>query len=196
MHNSPATARPIKHTKPNIEIGSGLRDLKGRRNLFITALILSGALSGVAVAQTVTTYSYDTLGRLVEANPANADVETFEHDAAGNITRAVRGAALSSNQPPSCTSGLHSSLSQFYTFAVLPSCSDPDGDAMSVVSASVSSGQAFVSVNNNLVTVSGIDNYEYIEVTVAVIDSFGNPTLASHGIAGPGGGEGGGPPPF
>lgn len=161
----------------------------------VSALMLSGALSSTASAQTVTTYSYDTLGRLIEASADSGDSEAFEHDEAGNITRAQRGTIQSSNQPPTCTgTGLHSASSQLYSIPVLSNCSDPDGDTISISSATVTSGQAFASIFNGFVNVSGIDNWEYVEVDVVVSDSFGNSTTVTHGIAGPTGG--GGPPPF
>lgn len=161
---------------------------------FCVALLIGGVSPGIAAAQTVTTYSYDALGRLVEASADSGDTEIFEHDDAGNITRAQRGAIQSSNQPPSCSGiGLHSTSSQFYSLSVLPNCTDPDGDTLSVASANVSTGNAFATVNNNIVYVSGIDAFEYVEVVVAVTDGFGNLIFDIHGIAGSGGG---GLPPF
>ena len=118
------------------------------RRMIAPSLALSAALSlasGMAVAQTTMTYTYDDLGRLKTAQTTAGGTMTtgYTYDGADNRTQAKTVNGTSVNSPPTCAApntvvinpGMPVQAgTQNYT--VNAPCSDPDGDAITITSLS------------------------------------------------------------
>lgn len=119
------------------------------------------ACANSASAQDAVTYSYDALGRLVTttntSGPNNNIQVTNNYDPAGNRARQRTGPATGANRPPVAnadTVGVTCRSSN--TVNVVANDTDPDGNAVSLVSISKVSGSGSANVSNaTTVTVYG-----------------------------------------
>jgi YD repeat-containing protein len=92
--------------------------------------------ANAANAQTTTSFTYDALGRLIQTGgPTNNTA--YSYDAAGNRTIVTSVNTSSANQPPSAANDTATvTTGSSVTISVLGNDSDPDGDALTVTSAS------------------------------------------------------------
>ncbi len=126
----------------------------------IAAIVIasSGAPNALAQSQS-TTYEYDALGRLVRGIYPCAVNVTYAYDAAGNRTSLQTGTGA--NRPPNAASDVTSTNSNApVLFDPRTNDCDPDGGALTVVSASTpSSGTATISGGGTGITYTPATNF-------------------------------------
>ena len=115
--------------------------------VFALALLISTP----SFAQTTTTYSYDTQGRLTAVDDSVIGDITYDYDDAGNlIDRTVGAGGGGTNSSPTCPSPYIVIIFNVNNTYVSPlgECSDPDGDTLIITAAEITYGPgANVSVN-------------------------------------------------
>lgn len=104
------------------------------------------ALAGVVWAQETTTYQYDAQGRLIKSSksggPSSGTEKCIDYDEAGNrVNHTVNSAGCSSggaNSPPVANPNSQgvSCIGGTYIYNVVSNDSDPDGDAINLLSVS------------------------------------------------------------
>ena len=163
----------------------------GRGRLYLTSGIgaaLVCSLGAGGSASETKTYTYDALGRLVQAQSSgtvnNQDTSSICYDPAGNRTQyksdgagsVVNCGSGSSNNPPVTQSdSVQVGCNQTTTVNVTANDSDPDGNLpLTLISVAVNSGFASATVASaSSVQVTGSFENETATATYTIQDSLG-----------------------
>jgi len=148
----------------------------------------------VAVAQTTTTYTYDSIGRVVVSSETTGTDVSITYDDANNITDFIVGGPGSggsgSNNIPVCSAIWEYANSNFHTTDGTISCTDDDGDTLTVTNVTDPTGPATSTIINS--PTIGFNNVTYnFNVTVSVSDGNGGSAsyvmnVVYQGCSGPG----------
>ncbi len=141
------------------------------------------ALAGAALGAETTTYEYDAQGRLIKSaksgGPASGTQKCTSFDAAGNRTNQTvnssgctgsSGGGGGSNSPPVAVDDLVLAVGNTATKNVVANDTDPDGDTLTVISASGPGVSVTISGGTTL-NVTGV--FADVFVTYTVSDGNG-----------------------
>ena len=138
-------------------------------NKFI-GLCLSGSfliIGQSAFAQTTTTYTYDSKGRVTTASTSNNTSETYSYDDANNIKNVTittnsgsggngGGGNGGSNSPPVCQEVFQGATGMPFVGDGLQNCTDPDGDILTLISVTDPPGAPTAVKSGNSIIFNGI----------------------------------------
>lgn len=167
----PATQSKPKQGRSNDQ-AKGFRSERRLAWLALMGLLIP-SVSTVSSAQTVTSYTYDALGRTTTASMDVGGTETFEYDDAGNIIRAI-GIPAPTGSPPSCTLVLRFAFNSSFSIDGTTNCTDPDSDPLTVTAVTDPAGPVSTSLSGNTVTFTNLQVGQDVSVTVTITDGNGN----------------------
>lgn len=154
----------------------------------LAAALLTVAPLGAAGAQETIYYGYDGLGRVTSVcYVESAKLVTYSYDAAGNRTASVTASTScgAANQPPQAVDDVKSGT--FYNFDtvvvdVLLNDSDPDGDPLTITSATCVTSGCIVLIEANKLSITGTTSGNKI-VTYTISDGNGGSDTAMVTVA-------------
>jgi hypothetical protein len=139
-----------------------------------TAVVLFGAISASALAQSTTNYEYDVHGRLKSSSRTDT-ATTYTYDNAGNRVRLV---TTGGNHPPVANPD-NATVSPGSTISIsaLSNDSDPDSDALTIteVSAAVQGTRAITNGGLNISYTANSNASGTETLTYKIVDSKGAP---------------------